>query len=174
MTGPETAPPETPKDKAAAEARRSPLWMRAALFVSLALNLAVVGIVAGALAGRRTPEGPDLPRDPSSALYLRALPGSQREALQEGMRHEHQHFRVDPARLRAEAEATLSVLRADPFDPAAFAARIAEQRRAMTERVSVGDRLLVERLAAMKPGERQAYADRLERALDRVFRGRRD
>lgn len=164
MTAPDAPPPA---------ARRTPLWMRVVLLVSLALNLAVVGVVAGLLAGGR-PDGVAAPRGAATGLYLRALPEEHREAMREGLRREGGQFRIDRAALRAETAATLAALRAEPFDAVAFAARIAQQRQTLADRVSAGDRLLVERLAAMTPEERRAYADRLEETLGRFGRGRRD
>jgi uncharacterized membrane protein len=173
MTGPDIPAPEAqptpPKARSGA-----PLWMRLLLLTSLALNLLVVGIVAGAVIHRRGTDGVAMPRDPASALYFSALPGEQREALKAGIRREAEHFHVDREALRAEVAATLAVLRAEPFEPAALAERIAAQRRGMAERTAAGDRLLVERVAAMTPAERQAYADRLEQIVRRVGRWRGD
>ena len=173
MTGPETPAPGAPPEPAPAR-RRAPLWMRVLLLASLALNLLVVGIVAGAIASRRAPDGVAIPRDPASALYFRALPHDHRDAFEAGMRREAERFRVDREALRAEVAATLAALRADPFDPAALAERIAAQRRGVAGRTAAGDRLLVERVAVMTPEERQAYADRLERIVQRVVRWRGD
>lgn len=176
MTGPDTpAPGPMPEPPREAAARRpAPLWMRALLLVSLALNLLVVGIVAGAVASRRAPDGIAPPRDPASTLYLRAMPGAHRDAFDAELRRAAGPFRVDREALRAELAATLAVLRADPFEPAAFAERIAAQRRGLAERTAAGDRLIVARIAAMTPDERQAYADRLEKILTRVARWRRE
>ncbi|MDH3262384.1 MAG: periplasmic heavy metal sensor [Paracoccaceae bacterium] len=174
MTGPDAPAPETPPTPARETPvrRGAPLWMRLLLFASLALNLLVVGIVVGAIASRRAPDSVAPPRDPASALYFRALPGDHRDAFEAGLRRDRERFGIDREALNAEVAATLQVLRADPFEPAALAERIALQRRGLADRTAAGDRLLVERVAAMTPEEREAYADRLEQILGQVARWR--
>lgn len=175
MTSPDTSsPPGSLPPAPPVVVRRTPGWVRILLFLSLALNLAVFGVVAGAIMKRHAPPGMAPPRDGATALYLRALPDDQRAAFDEGMRREGGRFRIDRATLRAEINATLDVLRADPFDAEAFSQRIADQRRTLSERVSSGDRLLMERLVAMSPDERRAYADRLQTFVDRFARHGRD
>ena len=60
--------------------RRSPLWMRILLGVSLALNLAVAGLVVGASLRLIGPDGPPAPHTFGGAL-IRALPHDDRREI---------------------------------------------------------------------------------------------
>jgi uncharacterized membrane protein len=137
---------------------------------SLAANLLVVGVIAGALIGRQSRDAGAMPRDPISGLFLHAMPEREREALGRDLRRQAGAHGHDRAAMRAELAATLALLRGEPFDAAALAARIAGERDRQLARVGLGDRLFVERIAAMSPGERRAYADRLEEFLRRFER----
>ena len=59
-----------------------------------------------------------------------------------------------------------------PFDPAAVAARMSEQREGFRDRLELGQRLLLDHLATMSDAERAAYADRLEARIE-DYRARR-
>lgn len=169
MTGPE---PETSGPPAAPAPRPgAPLWMRVTLVLSLALNLLVAGTVLGGIAARRGQIEAGIPRDVASAIYLRALPEEHRARLAEHFRRTAPPLAQRRATFRAELAATLDLLRTEPFDAQAFAARISHQRRLMDERAQAGDALFVEILANATPAERRAYADRLETMLRRLRRG---
>ncbi len=146
--------------------RQSPLWMRVLLVASLALNLLVVGTVAGVWM-KRPDDRRAMARDAASALYLGALDPADRRALLSDIRSAAPPLRDRRQEMRAEVAATLAALRAEPFDADALAERIATQRGRGAERAKMGDRLLVERLARMTPAERRAYADRLEEIVRR-------
>lgn len=164
--------PEAPTGPADTTSTRgsAPLWMRVLLVASLAINLLMLGIAGGAMLSRADRSGP--PRDMATALYMRALPDRHREVFEDRMRGELRDRRVGREALRGELAATLAELRAENFDAAAFAQRIARQRGRLAERTALGDSLLVERLAAMSLEERRAYADRLQETLVRLRRGR--
>ena len=69
--------------------------------------------------------------------------------------------------MRESFEATLTLLRADPFDPDALRARMQEQNDFIARRQTLSRDLLVTRLSEMTPAERSAFADRLETTLRR-------
>lgn len=148
-------------------------WLVPLLFVSLALNLAVAGIVVGwalSPAGRMHREsGPA--RGVIGEPFVRALPAEARRALMRDVIAEHDLIRDNRESLRTRFEAFLGALRANPYDPAAVRALFGEQRRAALGRQEIGEELLLKRLEAMTPEQRAVYADRLEDALGR-FRGR--
>jgi hypothetical protein len=58
-------------------------------------------------------------------------------------------------------------LRADPFDAEALRNVVANQGDRMAARLALGQDLILARIAAMTPAERAAFADRLERRLER-------
>ncbi len=58
-------------------------------------------------------------------------------------------------------------LRAEPFDPAALDRAVDALRNRGEQRIALGQRLMMERIAQMSPDERRAFADRLDEALSR-------
>ena len=127
----------TPPPTSVSVARKAPRWMWALLIVSLAINLLVVGVVAGA--GFARPFG-----GPGSAAlgfglvrYGMAQGGEARDETRQVLARERP--RIDPIRreLRAARLDVAATLEADPFDRSAFKAaqvRVIElERRLGTE-----------------------------------------
>ncbi|MHA3977629.1 periplasmic heavy metal sensor [Halovulum sp. GXIMD14794] len=150
--------------------RRIPRWAKAALTVSLAVNLAVIGLVGGAmLRGPDAPPPVNLPiegfRDISAAMSE-----PDREALREDLRARRTDIRKTWTTIRAQNEAFLEALRAEPFQPAAVA-EVLDAQAAQWEAFGAGTReILVQRIDAMTPEARVQFADMLEQRL----RERRD
>ncbi len=141
------------------------LWLRVLLFSSLALNLLIVGLVAGAFF-RIGKDGGGPPYSPAlGAVMFRELPDADRDHLRRGFdpskRDGHRQQR------RADAEALASALRASPFDLEAVRDVLAGQaaRRAALQQ-GMQDAWL-ERIAAMTDDERLSYADRVEKGARR-------
>lgn len=156
------ADPQTPA------APRCPRRIRLLLTVSLAANLLVAGLVAGAFI-KGMPDGPrgDIARDMGFGVFDEALTREDRGHLKEAFRTAAPP-REDLRRLlRQDVEALLAALRARPFDPAALDAALAVQRQRMQDRLDLGQRLMRDRLVAMSDADRQAFAQRLESALQR-------
>ncbi len=156
--------------------RRRWTGMRVMLAVSLALNLLVVGAVAGALwsgggPGRIGGIDPDGRRGPlreiGNAPFVRALEPADRRALLTALRDEGATLRQNRAALRRSFQALVAALRADPFDPDALQRLFDNQRDAAQIQQRTGERLILERLSAMTQDQRAAYADRLDAALKR-------
>ena len=84
--------------------------------------------------------------------------------------HHSASLRESREALRGRFQAFVAALRADPYDPDAVAALLAEQRRAALRRNDLGETLLLERLHAMNTAEREVYADALERSFRRLTR----
>jgi len=141
-------------------------WGKVFLFVSLAFNLLVVGLVAGALFGspRDRDRNPAL-RDLGFGPFVWSLPREDQKALREAMRGQEGSFRENRARIRAQFEGILTALRADPYDPAEVERLVAAQQDRISERQALGKRILLDRIADMTLTERVAYADELNKAL---------
>ncbi|MEM8536634.1 MAG: periplasmic heavy metal sensor [Pseudomonadota bacterium] len=141
--------------------RPSRLW-RVVLVISLALNLAVVGIVVGTAASGRFGDGPPRTFDFGPGPILRALTGDERRSMMRSMRADRafQSFRPE------ERFAVLvSALQADPFDKDAFAAAMAmqaERNLALQEQAQVA---FVDVISDMTPERRAAFALALEQEL---------
>ncbi len=149
------------------KSRRSRRWTRIVLFASLAVNLLVAGLVVGALLAG--PHGRDRTalRGLGYAPFVNALPKQDRHALNHALERNEDSFRVNRAELKARFEELLAALRADPFDSNEVKRLFAEQRNRILERQRLGQDSLLERIIAMSPEERSAYADALDRNIKR-------
>lgn len=161
-------------DDTPATPRSSRRWSRIILVVSLAANLAVVGLVVGAWLAHVPGIGPDLEKSPARGgrelgfgPYARALPPEARNELRGAMEAHRGELRQDRQRLRSAFEATLETLRSDPFDEAALARQMSDQRQAIAATQEIGHQVLLGWIAGLSPQERVSFADRLERGLGR-------
>lgn len=155
MTTPETVPESVPDT---VTVRRTPRWVKVVLFLSLALNLAVVGAV-GAMGMRH---GKSMHGGAYGGPLTRALDAEDRRAIGQGLRAQFPRRDARAARdWAAQNDALLTALRAVPFDPAPVARLLDERQDRIGARLDLGQRLLLERLTAMPDARRAAYADRL-------------
>lgn len=144
--------------------------LRIALGVSVALNLLVVGVVAGAILRDGGPRD-RMVRDLDLGPFTEALSPDDRAAMRREFVARMPEMGEARRAMRAEFRDLLALLRAEPFDPEAMRQVMTGQRARMQERVDLGQELLLQRLESMTPDARQAFADRLE---DRLRRGLRD
>ena len=143
-------------------------WGKLVLFVSLALNLAVVGMVAGAfLGGPHDRDGSSALRDLGFGPFVYALPREDKREIDVALKREAGSFRDNRAEIKRQFEGFLAALRADPFDNAEVERLIGDQRSRIGERQRLGQRLLMERIRAMDARKRGDYADKLDSLLRR-------
>jgi uncharacterized membrane protein len=154
--------------------RRSSARVRWVLIVSLALNLAVVGLVAGAaLRGEHRGGAVDeraramQSRDFGFGPYVAALDPSERRVI--GRAFIGKAGRPDKAHSAAQAqfEAVLDALDAEPFDAEGFRSEMLVQLKGLANLQRIGADVIVEHVASMTPEARAAYAVRLDQALKR-------
>lgn len=148
-------------DDMTAKPPRARTWVRILLGVSLALNLAVIGLAIGAAVRFGGPDGAHRPSPPMGAILYRELPREDRKALRGrafGSREEH------AAKRRDEAVAIDAALRAVPFDAAALGAFLDRQARDREAFQSAVQEAWLARVSGMSDAERAAYADRLMQA----------
>ena len=121
-------------------------WLTIALALSVAINLALVGFLAGR-AGLRP--GMAMPPDPSLGAFrvLRQIPESRRDALRPLLREQLEAVRPDLRRLRGAQADIRSALDAEPYDAQALDAALAEFRQALAASQKHSHEAL-ERLAA--------------------------
>jgi uncharacterized membrane protein len=144
-------------------------WTRVALFVSLALNLAVVGVIVGHVLSdgppdrrdRRTGDDPVIP-------YTRAFDDHQRRELGRSLRDSFERKRFGSGSFMADYRAALAVLRADPFDPDALQTILQAQAAQAETRRAAGQGVLTAYLASLDSEARRAYADRLEAQIEKM------
>ncbi|GHC54519.1 periplasmic heavy metal sensor [Neogemmobacter tilapiae] len=137
---------------------------RMAFFTLLAVNLGVMGLMAGAVMRDGGPRERMI-KDLAFGPFTEALSEEDRKELRQGFLRKLPDFRADRMAMRADALALIGVLRADPYDPAALRAALDQVQGRMQSRVAVGRDLLLERIDAMDVAARQAFADRLEAGL---------
>ena len=159
---PEMPPPMPPAPTPVSGGQR---WLKIALAVSVALNLSVAGLGAGAWL--RDGPGHGMPRDLSFGPFTEALRDSDRRELRRTLGERAHGFREARQEMQADLEALLATLRAEPFDPAAAEAALTTIATRTTDRLDLGRKLIAERILAMSDAERKAFADRLERGLKR-------
>lgn len=160
------------KTKAEQKPRR---WVRVVLFVSLALNLAVAGMVIGAVL-RHGPPGKDhydARLDRVSGPYVRALSNADKRAMGQAIRAELPNAPDRRAARRAQVEAMLAALQAQPFDADRVDALLRAQFAAGAARQDIGRALLVERIKTMSDQERSDFAARLKEEFERPSRRKR-
>jgi len=143
--------------------------LRILLVASLAFNLLIVGIGAGAMISGQMGGRPGRGIDLSLGPLVEALEDADRRAIMGALR-DGAHLRRPPRELRsAELGAVVAALRADPFDPAAVAAPLDAARSRTLGMMGAGQQALIARIAAMTPQQRAAFADRLESGLARAL-----
>lgn len=140
---------------------RRRLWLRILLGVSLALNLLVFGLLAGAAIRFG---GPDhKPPHPSvGAALFREMPREDRRELFQSMRGDRDR---EKARQAQEAKAVLDTLRAIPFDPDALSSVVGRHLNRRSTKLAATQDDWLSRVADMDAEARAAYADRIEHAL---------
>ncbi|MBI1219740.1 MAG: periplasmic heavy metal sensor [Rhodobacteraceae bacterium] len=152
-TGPDARPPRT--------------WTRILLVLSLGLNLIIIGSLGG-LALSRAIRGPFEPvHDLAFGPFTQALSPDDRHAMLHAFATEAKGFRAERDQMRADFQALVAALKADPYDPSVLDGVMARQKARTDQWLALGQRLLAERLTAMTPAERAAFADRLSDDLSR-------
>lgn len=162
---------DTRPDPMPAGARRAPRWMKIALVLSVAFNLAILGLIAGAVAfGPRSGHGFTV-REVGFGPFDRALSPRDREALREQFQDRMGGRWTEMKAIRQDFQDLVAALRAQPFQPDALWSLAAQQEHRLTERLKLGQSLLIERVIAMSQEERLRFADRLEEEMSRGPRG---
>ncbi|WP_022702680.1 periplasmic heavy metal sensor [Pseudorhodobacter ferrugineus] len=147
-------------------------WGRVVLFVSLALNLAVAGVVGGAVLGRFGPDRHDIAaRDVGFGLFNDALSKEDRKALRRAYAQMNPDIRADRQKMRDDLQSVLVMLRADPFEVAPLRQALEAGAARITERQEQGQTVVLDYLATLSQAERAVVADRLEESLKRRARG---
>ncbi|MDO9525380.1 MAG: periplasmic heavy metal sensor [Gemmobacter sp.] len=137
-------------------------WVKVILVISLALNLAVAGAIAGIALRNAGPDRPPAVRDVGFGPWGGALDRDDRRALRERFAAERDRFTGSWREEREDRKALVAVLRADPFDPSALDALSARLAARGVERMQLGERMIRAHILDMSPKQRAGFADRLE------------
>ena len=137
--------------------RRTPRWVLVALFVSLALNLIVVGSVAGAVWRFRAPPVWATAVTPNLLGYASTLPLERRKHIWDQTVEERRHIRPFRREVRAAREETIKALVSEPFDRAKFLAAQGRQAEAENRARAAVQDLFVKVADSLTPQERHAF-----------------
>lgn len=171
-----TDPPPQPQRVAGGLGRIAKI----ALVVSLSLNLLLIGALAGG-AMRASRFQPAMEGQADYRALWRALPDEARaqmraQARERGGGGERPQRRSREERReisRARNQQIIALLRADPFDSAAFAQVLTQDRRALEDRLNATRLAFVSQVEGLDHTARQTMADALEQTLRRHRNRRR-
>ena len=156
------------------KAKRKSAVGRVILVASLALNLAVVGLVVGAALrsddiARRSLEDNRAramqDRDFGLGPFIAALDSEAKRAVGRGFVKKvgsSENARKDA---QSKLETTIVLLTSEPFDAEAFRASLLDHHEKFAERQAIGLDLLTDYLVEMSHEDRALYAERLEATL---------
>ena len=125
--------------------------LRIALAVSVALNLAVLAAVGGAILRDGHGARAAMVRDLGFGPFAEALRPEDRKTLREALFARAPEMRENRRQMRADSESLLGLLRADPLDSDGLRALMANQHNRMTAQLKLGQELLQEFLVVLPP-----------------------
>ena len=142
--------------------------LRIALAVSVALNLAVAGLAAGAFFKHGGPEGRDgMIRDLGFGPFTEALSPADRDALRRAFIAKVPDIRKSRSAMRQNQQELLAALRAQPFDKDRLVAVMQAQSDRASAQLGTGQALLQDLLLNLSDEARREFAGRLEQRLAR-------
>jgi uncharacterized membrane protein len=139
--------------------RRAPRWMLVLLFASLAVNLVIVGSVAGAVWRHRGPPAWAGVVIPNLLGYASTFAPDRRKQIWELTRTERGRMRPFRREVRAAREETTKALAAEPFDRQQFLAAQAKQAEAENRARAAVQDLYVKIAENLTPEERRAFVN---------------
>ncbi len=147
---------------------RTARWVKIALALSLALNLAIVGMVAGVVlrAGDRGDGAPEL-RTLGLGPFALALTRDDRDELRGRIERHGEPLRQERRAIGQALRAVQAALLAEPFDRAAAEAAFAQSRDLAGSLQATGHGALLDQIETMSAGERTELAERLARMMRR-------
>lgn len=151
-----------------------PLWVKLLLVMSLALNLAVIGLVGGFF--MRTKERGPGPGAVNYALpYIASLKHEDRKAIGDALRLKADSGQIMGRRSRvADYREMARLLRADTLDVEGVEALLERQQNAAQGRQTAAQGAWVAIVTGYSLEERLAYSERLETFIERGRKGRKD
>lgn len=138
--------------------------LRWLLVGSLALNLLVAGLVVGAMIRH---DGPRRHMEMGPGPFAQALSPQDRRAILMELRDRPGLGPPSREERRQAMAEVLAALRSEPFDRGRAEAAMASQADRIAAVEGAVREAMVERIAAMSPQDRAAFADRLETGLAR-------
>ncbi len=143
-------------------------WVKALLVASLALNLGIGGLFAGAWLGAWSGEEHSSGgrRDSGLGPLATAMRGDDWKAMRAAWVSKNPDLKRGHDQLRADYDPLLASLRAEPFDAPAMQAALAGISQNNSRRLLSASEVIGAYLATLSGAERLDYAKRLEKALE--------
>ena len=153
---------------------RTARWVKIALALSLAINLAIVGLIAGVVLRRDGDDGgpPEL-RSLGLGPFPLALSRGDRDELRGRIEGHSEPLREDRREIGRSLRAVQTALLADPFDRASAEAAFAQSRDRAASLQEFGHRALLDQIETMTAEERAELAERLGQMMRRFGSSRR-
>jgi uncharacterized membrane protein len=142
---------------------RTNKWLIGGLVVSLIVNLLLAGFVAGRLSGFGPPPG--FGPDPTTGFFrlLGFLPDDRRSAITPELRKQMSTLMPVLRKMRGDQHDVFETLTAEPFDPAALEAALADLRTNLTAAQIASHHSFVEMAKSLTPEERKSLARAMRR-----------
>jgi uncharacterized membrane protein len=142
---------------------RTNKWLIGGLVVSLVLNLLLVGFLAGRMSGFGPPPG--FGPDPTAGFFrlLGFLSDERRAAITPDLRKQMGELMPMLRKIHGDQRDVFQTLTADPFDPAALDAALADLRANLTAAQIASHHSFVEMAKALTPEERGSLARAMRR-----------
>jgi uncharacterized membrane protein len=137
--------------------RRTPRWVLGLLFLSLALNLVIVGSVLGAVWRFKGPP-PWANVVPNLLGYASTFQAERRKQIWEQTVEERRHMRPFRREVRTAREETIKALLAEPFEKQRFLDAQARQAEAENHARAAAQDLFAKVAESLTPEERRAFA----------------
>jgi uncharacterized membrane protein len=151
-------------------------WIKLVFGLSLALNLLVVGAVAGVALRHGGFDRAHHGAHPAmvGGPLTRALSDADKRAVARDMRRVYRaEGRGGRAAYGSALREFVSLLRAETFDADQARDQLELMRSMMGQRVALGQQVLIAHLGDMEPSVRAEFAERLEEAMKRRWSGRK-
>ena len=144
---------------------RRRVWLRVLLFASLALNLAVIGVVGGAvLKFAHDDERPQMiSRELGLAPFRFAFDDEGQRQLDAAVRSRAGELGIGRTAWQNTYFDILDAIRAEPFDAAGFRAAMERQAELSLQSRRVGLDIMIAQLERMSLAERNAFVERFVR-----------
>lgn len=142
-------------------------WSRLILIASLVLNLVLIGAIVGAGLGRHTDAERRPVGEPGLALLFESLAPQDQRAFRRDVLLDRERRITMRREIVADVRTLLAALRAEPFDRGAVAGALDRQVVRAASLLDYGAEMILDRIEAMTPAERRAYADTLEGKIRR-------
>ena len=151
-----TEPTETPKPNTN--------WLRIVLVASLALNLLIAGLVAGAMFHQPDSRHMgDMANGDGFRALAWAMPPAHRRGLGRDLFQRREEFGATRDQMNAARVALADALTANPFDITAVETAFASQKLILTDIAEEGYKAVIARIVQMSAEERAEYAENLNK-----------